>query len=83
MLLLVHSVGVVIFKLTRVVAKLKIQWGTLQRKIFIDKIWMLQRTRRNTVGRRSARARDVSGIPALIRAPVVIFVNVYKVQLSV
>ena len=33
----------------------QIQWGVLQRTVFINKIRMLQRTRRNTIGRHSTR----------------------------
>jgi len=59
----------------------ELQSGMLQRTVFIDKIRMLQRTqmlqrlRRNTIG--------LSGLPALIRASVFIFVIVCKFQLSV
>jgi hypothetical protein len=37
---------------------------------------MLQRSRRNTIGRRSTRVRMTSDLPALIRASVIIFVIV-------
>ena len=39
---------------------------------------MLQRTRRNTIGQSSTRVHDVSGLPALIRASVLIFVIVCR-----
>ena len=45
---------------------MEVQWGKLQRTVFINKIrmlqqtQMLQRTRRNTIGRRSARAHGCS-----------------------
>jgi len=35
----------------------ELQWGMVQRTVFINKIRMLQRTRRNTIGRRSTRVR--------------------------
>jgi len=58
-----------------------IQWGLLvcynerryyermlQRTVLVNKIRMLQRTRRNTIGRRSTRVRmTCRGLPALIR----------------
>jgi hypothetical protein len=48
------------------------------------KFRMLQRTRRNTIGRRSTRVRMMSRpFPALISASVIILVLVCKVQLSV
>jgi len=36
---------------------LNVQWGMLQRTVFINKIRMLQRTHWNTIGRRSTRVR--------------------------
>jgi hypothetical protein len=62
----------------------------LQQTVFINIISILQRTQmiqlteRNTIGRRITRARahDVSGLPALIRVSVIIFVIVCKVQFS-
>jgi hypothetical protein len=60
---------------------------TLQRTIFVNKIGMLQlkqmlqRTQKNTIGRRSTRV-SVMCLPALIRVSVIIFVIVCKVQLS-
>jgi hypothetical protein len=55
----------------------------LQRTVFVNKIGMLQRTRRNTIGRRSTRVRmTCRDLPALIRASV-IFVIVCKVQLLI
>jgi len=47
-----------------------ILWQT----IFVNKIRMLQRTRRNTIGRRSTHVHDVLGLPSLIRVSVIIFV---------
>jgi len=35
----------------------KVEWGVLQRTVFINKIRTLQRTRRNTIGRSSTRVR--------------------------
>jgi hypothetical protein len=61
----------------------KIVWGMQHWTVFINKIRMLQQTQGNTIGRRSMRVRmNVSGLPALIRAPVIIFI-VCKGQLSV
>jgi hypothetical protein len=69
---------------------MQIQWCIIQRTMLqrtnaitnsvINKIGMLQRTRRNTIVRRSTR---VSGLPALIGALVIIFVIVCKVNFSV
>jgi len=67
---------------------LYIQWGMrqrtmLQRTVLISKIMMLQRTRRNSYRPTwHARAHDVSDLPALIRASVIIFIIVCMVQLS-
>jgi len=61
----------------------------LQRTVFINRIRMLQRTqmlhrkRRKTIGWRSTRVGMTSVLPALIRASVITFVIVCKVQLSV
>jgi len=52
----------------------------LQRTVFINKIRIIQRTRKNTIGRRSTR--DVSSLPALIRVSFILFVIDCKVQLS-
>jgi len=45
-------------KVTALYVKYSIQWGMLQRTVFINKIKMLQR----------ALAHDVSSLPVLIRA---------------
>jgi hypothetical protein len=54
----------------------------LQWTIFIKKIRMLQQTQCNTIGWCSMHVR-MMGLPALIRASVIIFVTVCKVQLPV
>ena len=38
---------------------LQIKWGLLRRTVFNNKIRLLQRTRRNTIGRRSTRVRVI------------------------
>jgi hypothetical protein len=62
----------------------------LQRTVFINKIKMLKRHTDATTNAEEyyrptwhARAHDVSGLPALIRASVITFVTVCKVQLPV
>jgi hypothetical protein len=62
----------------------------LQRTVYINKIRMLERKIYATQNAEEyyrpiqpARAHDVSGLPALIKASVIIFVTVCKAQLSV
>ena len=62
----------------------RVQWGMLQRTVFVNKIRMLQRTLRNSIGRRSTRVRMTFRAFPLIRALVIIIVVIVcKVQVSV
>jgi len=41
------------------------QWGMLQRAVFVNKIRVLQRTRKNTIGRSSTRVRMICRVHQL------------------
>ena len=51
----------------------QLQWGMLQRTVFINKIRMLQRTRSNTIGRRNTRVRMTCSIIVFTRKRLFIY----------